>query len=282
MDQKHKEQLLKKSEYPDTWKDDIWGQLEARLDTEGGTRKSSSAGDNGEQADGGTVHRDSITGRSPSLGRANNRSNKTKHKGMRVMKIGVGVAAAVVALTVFLSLPAGTAMMESVKNWFEPEKKIEIDVEGQKEETNGQVHVDKTSDYAIYYDKDRYKLVEGEDKDVITTIDPLPEKYPEVSLTIEQKAEVLPEQLAKELAEQLQGEYDRVDAIERVTAPVDGYLVHAIDGSDWDSMVTNVYIVSNGKQGSFILSSKYFLEAAEGHGARFTQTLEQFQVLDGE
>ncbi|MDF2835675.1 MAG: hypothetical protein K0Q63_1315 [Paenibacillus sp.] len=256
MDQKLKEQLLEKSDYPDTWKNDIWGQLEARLDEE---RHEAPVGN---------------------LRRATN--NKNKHKGMKVMKIGIGVAAAAVAVTVFLSLPAGTAMMDSVKDWFEPEKKIEIDVEGQKEETNGQVHVDKTSEYAIYYDKDRYKLVEGTDKDVITTIDPLPAEYPEVSLTIEQRTDVLPEQLAEELAGQLQGEYARVDAVERVTAPVDGYLVHAIDGSDRLSKVTNVYVVSNGKQGSFILSSNYFLEAAEGHGARFTQTLEQFQVIDGE
>lgn len=256
MDQKLKEQLLEKSDYPDTWKNDIWGQLEARLDEE---RHEEPVGN---------------------LRRATN--NKNKHKGMNVMKIGIGVAAAAVAVTVFLSLPVGTAMMDSVKDWFEPEKKIEIDVEGQKEETNGQVHVDKTSEYAIYYDKDRYKLVEGADKDVITTIDPLPAEFPAVSLTIEQRTDVLPEQLAKELAGLLQGEYARVDAVERVTAPVDGYLVHAIDGSDRLSKVTNVYVVSNGKQGSFILSSNYFLEAAEGHGARFSQTLEQFQVIDGE
>jgi hypothetical protein len=259
MDQKLKEQLQEKSKYPDGWKDDIWGQIEARLEE---APQESQALD---------VNASRVTN-----------NNKNKHKGMKVMKIGLGVAAAAVAVTVFLSLPAGTAMMESVKNWFEPEKKIEIDVEGQKEETNGQVHVDKTSDYAIYYDKDRYKLVEGADKDVITTIEPLPAEYPGVSLTIEQKADVLPEQLAAELAEQLQGEYARVDAVERVTSPVRGYLVHAIDGSDRLSKVANVYVVSNGKQGSFILSSNYFLEAAEGHGARFTQTLEQFQVLEGE
>lgn len=258
MDPKHKEQLLEKSEYPEAWKDDIWGQLEAKLDEGERQRQEAPAG---------------------GLGRS---TNKNKHKGMKVMKIGIGVAAAAVAVTVFLSLPAGTVMMDSVKDWFEPEKRIEIEVEGQKEETNGQVHVDKTSDYAIYYDKDRYKLVEGEDKDVITTIEPLPAEYPEVSLTIEQRPDVLPEQLAAELAAGLQGEYARVDAVERVTAPVDGYLVHAIDGNDRLSKVTNVYIVSNGKQGSFILSSNYFLEAAEGHGARFTQTLEQFQVLAGE
>src|SRR5690606_14013077 len=109
-----------------------------------------------------------------------------------------------------------------------------------------------------------------------------PEEYPEVSLTIEQREDVLPEQLAQEIAEQLKGEYARVDAIERVTATVNGYLVHAIDGSDRLSKVTNVYVVSNEKEGSFILSSKYFLEAAEGHGSRFTQTLAQFQVISEE
>ncbi|MBD2872946.1 hypothetical protein [Paenibacillus arenilitoris] len=272
MDRKLKDELMKKSNYPDDWKEEIWGRLEAQLDR--------------VEVDATSDNTQSIPAERPEPQeeplpqRSNN--NKNKHKGMRTLKIWIGVATAAVAATVFLSLPAGTAMMNSVKNWFVPEKKIEIEVEGHKEETNGQVHVDDTSDYAIYYDKDRYKLVEGDGKDVITTIDPLPEPYPEVSLTIEQKADVLPEELAKQIAGQLQGEYARVDAIERVTAPVDGYLVHAIDGSDRLSEVTNVYVVSNKKQGSFVLSGRYFLEAAEGHGARFYHTLEQFEVLADE
>ncbi|MHA6481531.1 hypothetical protein ACX1C1_06450 [Paenibacillus sp. strain BS8-2] len=257
MDQKFREKFTSETEYPESWKDDIWGNLEARLDL------------------GKSRHDESADNRSRLY-------NKKKHSWTKGMKIAVGSAAAVVAITVFLTLPVGTAMMDSIQHWFQPEKKIEIEVEGQKEETNGQAHVDQSSDYAIYFDKDRYKLVEGADRDMITTIDPLPAEYPEVSLTIEQKTEMLPEQLAKELAEELKGDYARVDAVERVTAPVDGYLVHAIDGNDRLSKVVNVYVVSNGKQGSFILSSNYFLEAAEGHGSRFRQTLEQFQVLEEE
>lgn len=272
MDRKLKDELMKQSNYPDDWMEEIWGRLETHLDRE---------------------EEDAITGKMQSIPAERplpqkeplpqrSKNNKNKQKGMRALKIWTAVAAAAVAATVFLSLPAGTAMMSSVKNWFEPEKKIEIEVEGQKEETNGQVHVDDTSDYAIYYDKDRYMLVEGDGKDIITTIDPLSELYPEVSLTIEQKTDILPEELAKQIAGQLKGEYARVDAVERVTAPVDGYLVHAIDGSDRLSKVTNVYVVSNKKQGSFVLSGRYFLEAAEGHGARFYHTLEQFEVLADE
>ncbi|MFD0591118.1 hypothetical protein ACFQZE_24270 [Paenibacillus sp. GCM10027627] len=43
----------------------------------------------------------------------------------------------------------------------------------------------------------------------------------------------------------------------------------------------NIYkaVTSNEQQGSFILTMNDFLEAAEGHGERFTQTLEQFKVL---
>lgn len=281
MDRKLKDELMAKSHYPDTWKNEIWERLEARLDGGREQRELDSAGSREEQAgvDGAKKDNEPVAGRNGNLQRSGDMNNEIKHKGMRGLKIGIGVAAAAVAATVFLSLPAGTAMMNSVKNWFEPEKKIQVEIEGQKEDTNGQVHVDKTSDYAIYYDKDRYKLEEGEKKDVITTIEPLPAEYPEVSLTIEQREDAQPEQLAKELAERLQGDYARVDAVERVTAPVDGYLVHAIDGNDRLSKVANVYVVDNGKGGSFILTSAYFLEAAEGHGARFTRTLEQFEVL---
>ena len=201
---------------------------------------------------------------------------------MKMIKVTTGVAAAAVAVTVFLTMPAGTAMMKSIQNWFAPEKQIEIELEGDKEQTQGKVHVDEESRYAIYYDKERYKLVQEDGKDVITTIDLLPEPFPQVSLTIEQNVSKKPEDLAQEIAEQLAEEYADVREIKAITSPVNGYEIHAIDGNDRLSKVITVYVTSNEQQGSFILTSRYFLEAAEGHGSRFRQTVEQFEVLKPE
>ena len=201
---------------------------------------------------------------------------------MKRVKWTTGLAAAVIATGVFLSLPAGTAFMNEIQGWFAPEKQVEVEVEGQKEETQQELHQDVESNYVLYYDVERYRLVEGERADVITTKEPLPEGYPEVSLTIEQALDVAPAALAAQIAEQLKATYAEVSEPERVEEPVDGYVVHAIDGQEWDSEVTRVYLVDNGKSGSFVLQARYFLEASEGHGARFEQMLREFQVLPAE
>lgn len=248
MEGRLKDRLHEEARYPDSLKEELWSRIEAQLD-------------------------DSPRATHPKKG---------KKSYMKLIKATTGVAAAVIAVTAFLSIAPGTAFMKSVQNWFAPQKQIEIEVEGQKEQTQGQVHVDEESRYAIYYDKERYKLVQQEGKDIITTIEPLPEPYPQVSLTIEQNMNAAPEALAAEIAGKLGEQFKEVREIERVSSPVDGYRIHAIDGHDRLSKVVTVYVTSNEQQGSFVLTMNYFLEAAEGHGARFTQTIEQFKVLQPE
>jgi len=199
---------------------------------------------------------------------------------MRPIKITMGIAAAFMAFGVFLAMPAGTAFMHDVKTWLAPEKKAEVEVEGEKEQTDQQLHQNEESRYVIYYDKERYKLVQEDGKDVITTKEPLPEPYPEVSMTIEQEKDVSPEELIQRLSEELKGRFADIKEVEKVSEPVEGYRVRALNGREWDSEVIVVYAVGNGKQGSFAITEKYFLEASEGHGARFSQMLKEFRVLD--
>ena len=49
------------------------------------------------------------------------------------------------------------------------------------------------------------------------------------------------------------------------------YSVHITHGTAWDSQVENVLIVGAGSYGSFRLTSRYFVEAAEGWGITFPQ-----------
>ena len=58
----------------------------------------------------------------------------------------------------------------------------------QDEETDVHLNEGTNSEYIIYLDETRYKMINGEDADVITTIDPLPERYPEVTMEIKQVA----------------------------------------------------------------------------------------------
>ncbi|QTH44216.1 anti-sigma factor [Cohnella sp. LGH] len=256
MERNLKDTLLEKSRYAEETKEELWDRIEARLDDEPAT---------------------------PS--RAETRARAPRHytgegkRSMRKLQIAMGVAVAFMAFGIFLAMPAGTAFMKDVKQWFAPEKKVEVEVEGQKEETDQKLHQNEESKYVIYYDQERYKLVQEGGKDVITTKEPLPERYPEVSMTIEQVKDVKPEDLIKRLSGELSGKYVDVRKVEKVSEPVQGYMVRALAGKEWDSEVVVIYTVDNGKNGSFAITEKYFFEASEGHGARFYQMLKEFEVL---
>ncbi|WP_336823329.1 hypothetical protein [Sporosarcina sp. USHLN248] len=203
---------------------------------------------------------------------------RTKKKKRLLPLIMAAVAA--IALLIGVQTETGLAFMKSIKDMFVPEKEIIQSIEGQEEPTNVQLHEGKEAEYVIYIDESRYKMIIGENSDLITTIDPLPEKYPEVSLEIKQYPTVPPEALADELQSSLKPEFPNLRDVETVTEPVEGYHLHGLTESTWDGNVIDLYIVSNGKGGSFALTSKYFLEAAEGHGARFYHMLESFEVIE--
>ena len=255
MERNLKDKLLEKSRYAEGTKEELWSRIETMLDEEPAapTRVGS---------------------------RTARKRTKRSDRTMRALKITMAVAVAVMAFGVFLAMPAGTAFMKDVKEWFAPEKKVEVEVEGQKEETDQKLHQNEESKYVIYYDQERYKLVQEDGKDVITTKEPLPERYPEVSMTIEQVKDEKPEELIKRLSGELSGKYEDVREVEQVSEPVQGYMVRALAGKEWDSEVVVIYAVDNGKQGSFAITEKYFFEASEGHGARFHQMLKEFKVLD--
>src|SRR6185437_16923896 len=99
-------------------------------------------------------------------------------------------AAAALAIVFSLTTDTGMAFMKGIKDLFVPEKEIIQSIEGQDEETNVQLNEGTNSEYIIYVDETRYKMIKGQDADIITTIDPLPEKYPEVSMEIRQVANV--------------------------------------------------------------------------------------------
>lgn len=207
------------------------------------------------------------------------KSRTAKKRKIKNKLIGICVIAAV---TIFaysiLGTNTGQAIVNQVLKYFEPEKKIVNEIEGKPEEQ--EVILQNRSDYIIYIDEERYKLVNEEGFDIIVPKIPLEERYPEVSMSILQVVDKTPEQLAAQYSEKLKNTFQTINEIETVTDPVNGFLVSAIDGNEWDSPINKVYIISNGKNGSFVFDLKYFLEAAEGHGARFYYMLEEFEIVE--
>ena len=203
---------------------------------------------------------------------------KTK-KRSRVIPLIITVAAGIL-ITLSLQTDTGAAFVNGIKDMFVPEKEVIQSIEGQDEETKVQLNEGTDSEYVIYVDEERYKMIKGEVSDLITTKDPLPENYPDVSMEIKQVPDIKPELLVEQYEEELKKDFPELRATEEVTEPVTGYLLHGINGNQSDSVVVHAYVISNGKEGSFIITEHYFLEAAEGHSARFHRMLETFEIVE--
>lgn len=202
-----------------------------------------------------------------------------KKRRKRWIPVVIAIAAAMVFAFTLQTEP-GSALIKSVKDMFVPEKEIIQHLEGQEEQTSVTLNEGKDADYVIYIDESRYKMVKGIEVDVITTNEPLPEKYPEVSMEIQQYPTDKPEDLVNKIEEELKVAFPELRPVKMVKEPVEGYWLHGLAESVWDGKVIDVYVVSNGKDGSFVITENYFLEAAEGHGARFTHMLESFEIVD--
>lgn len=189
-------------------------------------------------------------------------------------------AAVGILITFSLQTDTGAAFVKGIKDMFVPEKELIQSIEGQDEETEVQLYEGTNSEYVIYVDEERYTMIKGEESDLITTKDPLPENYPDVSLEIKQVPDIKPEVLVEQYQDELKKDFPELRTIEEVTEPVTGFLLHGINGNQSDSVVVHAYVISNGKEGSFIITEYYFLEAAEGHGARFHRMLETFEIVE--
>lgn len=245
MDKRIKKEILKHTEDSiDQLKEDIWSQLDQELFQE------------------------------------KSRREKKMKKKSKVIPIIIAAAAGVVILF-STQTDTGMAFIKQIKDMFVPEKEIIQSIEGTEEPADVVLQEGQDAEYVIYIDEDRYKLIEEENADIITTKAPLEERYPEVSMRIEQFKDLAPEEIVAMKEAELTPDYSKVTPTESVTDPVEGYKLHAIDdGTKWDSPVTNVYVIDNKNGGSFVITEKYFLEAAEGHGARFYAMLKEFKIVE--
>ena len=81
----------------------------------------------------------------------------------------------------------------------------------------------------------------------------------------------------------LAGLYEQVEVLSgppngwyEIDAAQDRFLF-AGNGAEWDDAQREVWLRPDGEGGVFILSASYFVEAAEGHGARFADMMETFR-----
>lgn len=83
---------------------------------------------------------------------------------------------------------------------------------------------------------------------------------------------------AEAVKNQLSANWESTGDIIRVEKPL--ALTFTVSGGNgWDSPQEVHYFVDNGKQGTFHIVARYYLEAAEGHGVRFASMIQTFTVV---
>lgn len=201
-------------------------------------------------------------------------------------------ATAAAALLVFAGTQTeqGSALVDKIKNSFEPEKEVVMLMEGQQEAatlslpTTRSYAVDgkKEMDYVIYVDKKMYALKEEEGRDVIVPKMVLGDNYPEVSMEIMHLPEELPEIVSAAVANEVASEFGEVKETEEVQLPLEALVIQNKPAGEWNSPIERVYVIDDQKGGSYVVTQRYFLEAAEGHGIRFDEMLKEFHIVEVE
>jgi hypothetical protein len=206
-----------------------------------------------------------------------------KRKRTRGRALLSAAAAVAVFAAVFAATPAGSALADRIIRFFAPEKQVEVNIEGDKEDQNARLETNATDEmgYVIYIDAERYTFESKAGMDVVGAKD-FPTGYPPVRMEISQRAEQSAQSAYDALVKQAQADYDRAEGMGGVDAPVKGLWIHAIDDGGGEAAVENIYIVDNTRGGCFVIRAKLFLEAEEGHGARFYAMLETFEVVPSE
>ena len=140
--------------------------------------------------------------------------------------------------------------------------------------------------FRIYINKESYSTYE---QDGVYVVRPLqqPEGTPECALAISYLPGTTAEEAAQQVLERLEARYERA---EEVPGPPNGWYdvseeercLFASDGDAWDDAQREVWIRPDGQGGVFVLEAGYFVEAAEGHGARFVDMMRSFAVESGQ
>lgn len=125
--------------------------------------------------------------------------------------------------------------------------------------------------FRMDYDSTELELVQGVDGLILRPID-----YSEDLPVCEIKIEFLPNLLPYAAMEKSKMEMASDTTAIHQDQETLRYSFHIADGSVWDSHSADVFIVGAGSAGSYRLTSKYFMEAAEGWGTTFAEICGSF------
>jgi hypothetical protein len=189
-----------------------------------------------------------------------------------------GSIAAAMAVVIVSNTQYGHAAADKIKQLFAPNKVVKLQIEGTDEKQKVSLK-EGSAKYIIYIDEERYTMESKAGKDKI--VPKIKAKgYPEVFMEIQQIKDKSPKVVASEIEKELKVKYKSVDNKGTVKQPLKAILIDGRSGSKSKDTVVNYYLVDNTKGGTFVIKQQYFVEASEGHGARFYGMLKEFKIVN--
>lgn len=138
---------------------------------------------------------------------------------------------------------------------------------------------EETADFLIYVNEDQFSIYEENGLYSIRSTNTLPGNFPECGLDILHLSGVSPAGAREAAGKALEERYASVTSEELAAVLPDSLYLRASAGTDWDSEQAELWFVSDGQEGTFTLTARYFLEAEEGMGMRFRDMVSSFRAI---
>lgn len=180
-------------------------------------------------------------------------------------------------------------LKQQISNMIEdifPEKEIDVSIEGETENVphapGGQEPSSEGDNtpaipgFVIYYDTERYTWIEEDGATFIRFVTEY--DIPPCEIEIRHIPNTTPADAAEATRADMLTTWPTVSEIEDCESPA-GLRFSVANGMSWDSNCENIYFISDGQTGTYQIFSRYFIEAAEGHGARFAAMLNTFEII---
>lgn len=162
-----------------------------------------------------------------------------------------------------------------------PPKEVTATPEGELEtglyEAGGQLTEADVPGFVIYYDTQRYTLVEDTECTYLRPLTPS-EDLPPCEIEIRHLPAVLSSEAAESARKTLLDQWASVTEV-ALYEPLSCPTFRVQDGTDWDSPVERWYFLPDWRGGTYQLILRDFVEAEEGHGERLAAALNTFTVL---
>ena len=156
---------------------------------------------------------------------------------------------------------------------------LTISLEGMEETFQAKYHNSKLG-YRIAYDIERFTVTEEKDSDSFIAQNPNPEIYPYVLINISRTLNTTKENSKTMILESLSEQYNDIRVEEKIRiGEYDGIQVSILTGNDWNSAIRNFYLVETNSS-VYVIETQYFVEAAEGFGARIKAMLDTIEITE--